>query len=94
MTSREAEARLLARDIRNCDPLALGSDAPRDEYDAIAASIYSRLREGANVAEILSTTERFFREEWGADISPAGRSRLEALLTDWGGRGARDIATF
>lgn len=86
MNTRDSNTARFEREFRDCDPLSFGPDAPTDEYDQVAATAFRMLRRGATVFEVVSTVEALFRAEWGADLSDAGRARMNSLLSSWRGR--------
>lgn len=66
--------------VRQADPVGLGSDAPRDEYDSVSLKASAVLIRGGSVEEAVDEVEGILRNEWGTPMTIRRKRRLAKKL--------------
>ncbi len=86
---RRPDVRRLRAAVRALDLVALGDDAPADEYDDVADRALSVLARTGDPGAAVGAVRRYLARVWGVGLDDTGADRLHALLRDVAGTPAR-----
>ncbi|MFS0704349.1 hypothetical protein AB6N23_07490 [Cellulomonas sp. 179-A 9B4 NHS] len=83
--ARRPDVRRLRAAVRALDLVALGDDAPADEYDDVADRALSVLARTGDPGTAVGAVRRYLARVWGVGLDDTGADRLHALLRDVAG---------